>query len=131
MAGAVPTAPASTSGGRVGPSAGQAIVPESSLGRQSIVPGPSAQWEVRREATAPRDPRRQATALEEGGSIGEGGQGKEVLLEPLHLQCGDVQDVDLFEYGETPLSPLGVDRTTASEKEIETGAGKGAGRRRQ
>ena len=129
MAGAVPTAPASTSGGRAGPSAGQAIVPESSLGRQSIVPGPSA----RREATTPWDPRRQATALEEGGSIGEGGQGKEVLPEPPHLRCGtvqcdDVQDVDLFEYGETPLSPPGVDRTAASEKEIEIGAGKGVGR---
>ena len=138
MAGAVPTAPASTSGGRAGPSAGQAIAPESSLGRQSIVLGPSVRQEARREATAPWDPRRQATAPEEAGSIGEGEQdkGKEVLSEPPHLQCGavqcdDVQDVDLFEYGETPLSPLGVDRTGASQKESGTGAGKGAGPRRQ
>ena len=73
---------------------------------------------------------------EEGGSIGEGGQGKEVLPEPPHLWCGavmcdDVQDVDLFEYGETPLSPLGVDHTAASKKEIETRAGNGVGQRWQ
>ena len=72
-----------------------------------------------------------------GGFHWRGGtrQGKEVLPEPLHLQCGtiqcdDVQDVDLFEYGETPLSPPGVDCTAVSEKEIETRAGKGIGRRR-
>ena len=116
MAGAVPTAPASTSGGRAGgragPSAGQAIVPESSLGRQSILPGPSARREARWEVAVPQGPRQQAIAPEKGGSIGEGGQdkGKEVLPEPPHLRCGvvqcdDVQDVDLFEYGETPLSP--------------------------
>ena len=126
MAGAVPTAAASTSGWRAGQ-------------------GQLARRDLRREDTPPRELPRQATAPEEavpiGEGVGEGGQdkGKEVLpgppqlecaavqcdgppqLECAAVQCHDVPDVYLFEYGDTPR---GV------EKEIETRAGKGAGRRR-